>query len=171
MVELGNLNLFIEPRNEFISSDIINFLDLTGVNQLYIMDENYGKKLLKCKYLIIRTNEIETKLKENLFRIEHIFIETQQNRVSTLYEKIRKITTIPITFIVSNGDILNINEFDNSYELSREIGTSVTFTLQSMRIKKNYIIKDLKNNWTSNIHDLKKSWIRNKKLEDLFGEE
>lgn len=138
------------------------------------MDENYGQKLLKCKYLIIRTNEIESKLKENLFRIEHIFIETQQNRVSTLYEKIRKITTIPITFIVGKGDILNINEFDNSYELSREkenLGSTKTWTLQSMRSKKNLIIKDLKNNWTSNVHDLKKSWIRNKKLEDLFGEE
>lgn len=138
------------------------------------MDEDYGQRLLKCKYLIIRINEIETKLKENLFRIEHIFIETKQNRVSTLYEKIRKITNIPITFIVTNGDILNTGEFDYSYDLYREtenLGSTTTWTLQSMRSKKNYMIKDLKNNWISNVYDLKKSWIRNKKLEDLFGEE
>ena len=49
--------------------------------------------------------------------------------------------------------------------VSRVLGTSFD------QNKTSYMIEDLKNNWKSNIPELKKSWIRNKKLEDLFGEE
>jgi hypothetical protein len=172
MVELGNLNLIIEEdgNSKCVTSEIINFIDLTGVNVIYVTNILYSNGLPKCKKIHMNIDEIDTKLKENLFRIEHIFFECTSNRIPEFYKEIRRITTIPITFITNNKDFIKIDEFDYVYNTWKE-NENINFGLSFEENKKSYIIEDLKNNWKSNIPELKKSWIRNKKLEDLFGEE
>lgn len=185
MVELGNLNLIIEEDSDgkCVTAEIINFIDLIGTNVIYVTNILYSNGLPKCKKIYMNIDEIDTKLKENLFRIEHIFFECTSNRIPEFYKEIRRITTIPITFITNNKDFqlvcrIKIDEFDYAYKAWKE-NKNMNMNLRVSRVlgtsfdqnKTSYMIEDLKNNWKSNIPELKKSWIRNKKLEDLFGEE
>lgn len=178
MVELGNLNIIIEEGNgaKWVTTEIINFIDLSGVNSLYATNIIYSDSgLVRCKKIYISIDETHAKLKENLFRVEHLFFECNWNRIPEFYKEIRKITTIPVTFITTNNsDFIKIEEFDYAYKTKK--GSEKYSTFQSTPIsisfdRESYIIKDLKNNWESNIQELRKSWIRNKKLEDLFGED
>ena len=175
MVELGNLNIIIEEGNgaKWVTTEIINFIDLSGVNSLYATNFIYSDSgLVRCKKIYISIDKAHVKLKENLFRVDHLFFECNWNIIPEFYKEIRKITTIPVTFISNNGDFIKIEEFDYAYKTRKGNKKYSTFQLTHTDThRESYIIKDLKNNWESNIQELRKSWIRNKKLEDLFGED
>jgi hypothetical protein len=182
MIELGNKNMIFKSKgSDSVVSEIINFLDLTGVNALFITsDVNSSLSMrIDINYIHCSSSNIETKLKDHLFRVEHLFVEVRGIHESNKYfDEIRKVTSIPITFILSesksfrsSSNYHNIDnlDYDFIYLTQRSLNTG-TVALLILPTLKDYIIKDLKNNWESNLESLRKSYIRNKKLEDLFGD-
>jgi len=181
MIELGNKNMIFRSKgSDSVVSEIINFLDLTGMNALFITsDVNSSLSMrIDINYIHCSSSNIETKLKDHLFRVEHLFVEVRGIHESNQYfDEIRKVTSIPITFILSesksfrsSSNYHNIDnlDYDFIYLTKRKKSDSVAMLIR--QTLKNYIVEDLKNNWESNLENLKISYIRNKKLEDLFGD-
>ena len=46
----------------------------------------------------------------------------------------------------------------------------LTPSLRDIFNEESHQIKDVKNDWTDSLHNVKLRWIRDKKLEDLFGQ-
>ena len=179
MIELGNKNLIFKSRSsDSVVSEIINFFDLAGTNVLFISGNSNSQTSIRLNINFIHcsSSNIETNLKDNLFRVEHLFVEViSLYETNKYFDEIRKLTSIPITFILpvsksfrSSPSYHDIDGYDFIYLTKRKKTDSVAILIR--QTLKDYIVEDLKNNWESNLENLKISYIRNKKLEDLFGD-
>jgi hypothetical protein len=177
MIDLHKKNIItFQDSGIYGVCHIFDFIDLCGTNLLFISlnRESNLSKLIKFNKIETNNYQLISTLKSNLFRVDHLIIEC-----SVLYDternakEIREFTDIPITYVI---DILNCNlspkpsDFDNYYHIKKEKSPIIGFPPQLSDLDKDYIVCDLKNNWESNINDLRIRYIRDKKLSDLFGE-
>ena len=166
---------------EFTASKIFDVLDLMGKNFMFM--HNKPSKLsafLKCNKVLFTPSSFEEDLKNNLFRVDCILIESDP---VIYYSNIKDITTIPIVFICNSKSNaykegrLKMSNFDCAYRVWKEDRSTSSFYgggISSINFKENleeYGVEDLKNSWTSNLKELKVQFIRDRNLKDLFGEE
>lgn len=178
MIEFGNRNIILckSRSSDSVVSEIFNFLDLTGVNILLISGNGNSvlSISLRSNFLHLSYRNVLEKLPQNLFRVDHLLIEcVNLNDVINYENKIRQVTDIPLTFFVSNPNVSLINQegFDYVYLVDKKRDNISLRNLGDYKKDlKTYLVQDIKNNWESNIHDLKVSWIRDKKLDELFGD-
>lgn len=178
MVELGKNNIFIienkAKRNGIgTASEIFNFLDLIGFNLIHFSNNSshfYNVKRMHFTGL----DNFKNLIFSNLFKIDIIILDSSD--FISYYEELRILTDLPIVFIINKSNLNKIKEenFDHIYKLeeikivfSSSFSSISTLALQETKYE-NYIVSDIKNNWKSNLRDLKIQYIRNKNLEDLL---
>jgi hypothetical protein len=196
MVELKSKNLFLrgnEIGSIYTISKIIDFLDLIGLNVLYLFSIDNDKKtmprlntlggLLKCNKKIFTPSTFEDVLKDNLFRVDILIVDGNIN-VEDNYKDLRKISKIPVIYIKSESYIgtgverkLKLKYFDTAYLFSRLRDSSVLSTTGLGGIQwigkdnlEEYVVEELKDEWKSNLKELKVQYIRDKNLRDLLGD-
>lgn len=148
---------------------IVDFLELEGRNVLLICREkNYSSTGIN--YLVNNKKEFtDTQSfrdiiedKGNLFRVDLIVLDFWNLSVSTIIEYLKILENLSVEFIIlakeyhykSSDDVCD-------YHISQESG---------MRLHSNeFIITDKISGWSSNLSELKKSYIRDKKIEEIFN--
>ncbi len=162
MLELGKNNLF--AGSYYPISEIISFYELVGRNQIFFYKEesnfHHSIKVKKIKYK--KLSDLSDLIFKNLFNIDLIIIN--DDSLISLYE-IRKITDIPIIVIKDKKpQPLPTVTFDKIYSFS-VLETDMSY----ISSEKNRKVTDEINKWTSSVYELKKKWIREKKIDDIFN--
>jgi len=175
MIELKKYNYFTGEKNDVSHgvSDIVKFMDLAGSNYLLITPRKneiaIGSGCLyhflsnKIVYHDVSCFEEIISNKSNLFRIDLLVIDLWpiSDEQHHLYLKCLSDLDIPILITASRYQC-KIHDNVMEYNIRKEYkGGS----------KSEIWISDKNRNWTTTINSLKKSYIRDKKIEGLFGEE
>lgn len=147
MLDLGKNNIF--TGSQFEMSSVISFFELIGRNQILFHKENstfkHYIKIKKVKY----TSRLEEQVLENLFRIDTIIIE--DDNIYSLYN-LRKITDLPIVLIRKKLNLIqDFSKIDKVYNFSKN---QVEDTIQKC---------------SYSLNELKKQWIRDRKIKDIFN--
>ena len=184
MVELKSKNLFLrgnEIGSIYTISKIIDFLDLIGLNVLYLFSLDSDRKttlggLLKCNKKIFTPSTFEEVLKNNLFRVDIVLVDGNIN-IEDNYKDLRKNSNIPVIYIRSESYIgtgverkLKLKYFDTAYLFSRLKVASNPWTVSAKDNLEEYLVEELKDGWNSNLKELKLQYIRDKNLRDLLGD-
>jgi hypothetical protein len=178
MLELKSKNLFIKSgfSSEYSISRVLEFYDLIGKNILLLKNESSNlSSWVRFSKKDFTLSNLENVLSENLFRVNLLVVDTDKS-IEETYDKIRKITEIPVIFITSirNDDLdiknskgsIKVKNFDTVYVLSKNRSVS-SFDSDSLS---DFIVESIKDEWKSNLKDLKKQYIRHQNLKDLLGD-
>lgn len=189
MLELKSKNLFIKNGSGSIYgiSKILDFYDLIGKNILLLHYK--GSTLsswVKFNKQEFSVSSLQYVLPEHLFRLDLIVVDCNHD-VEENYRTIRKITDLPVIFItdIRNDDLelknskgsIRIKNFETAYILSKAGGipTGRLTTISSLSFDsdklENYLVESIKEEWKSNLKELKIQYIRDKNLRDLLGED
>lgn len=176
-------------RCNFISGNILSislgvkqiasFFDLAGKTTLSliydneIIDSQYYKPPLYSldnKKTFKNFDEFKSIIenKSNLFRVDLLFIDLWNLKEKEFYEYKVEIDKLKIDyFIISNKYYYKSSDDVNDYHIDIHTKTSSN---DPSEWKSKVIITDKINNWKADLDDLIKSYIRNEKLDNLFGD-
>jgi hypothetical protein len=167
MINFSKNNIIINSGCNLAISKIIDSYEITGKNQIFLHRENSDlKSLIKVNKIIYSNDNISEKILTNLFRVDMIYIEDPP---LLCLNEIRKLTNLPIILILSSDKSYNIivNSIDiqraYNFEFLEEGSQGPLFH----NYFHNYIIKDLINNWESNLESIQKDWVRREKIKML----
>lgn len=169
MIEIGKNTIFQSNESSYVAiSKIIEFQDLIGHNQIFFYKKNSNlHHWIKTKKILFES-DLKEKILQNLFRIDTIIIE--DNSIISL-SSIRKITDLPLILIYTQSSpnyskiISNFNKIDKIYHFSRPYPLkNKSFPLND----ENFLISESISGWSSNISDIKKKYIRDKKINDIL---
>jgi len=177
MIEIGNkAKVVMGSGSTYILSSLVDFYDLIGKNVLYIYSDN--DTALKCNCIKSSTRftweMVKEKIMSNLFRLDIIIVAPNiyYDKISELIDKEIKLPTIYLTSSnVVVDDPHRLDPYDYGYLFFKKEQQLVFATLRRMNIEdyeKEYFIKDLKNDWVDSVVNLKTTWIRDKKIDDLL---
>ncbi len=177
MIEIGNkTKVVMGSGSTYILSSLVDFYDLVGKNVLYIYSDN--DTALKCNCIKSSTRftweMVKEKIMSNLFRLDIIIVAPNiyYDKISELIDKEIKLPTIYLTSSnVVVDDPHRLDPYDYGYLFFKKEQQLVFTTLRQMNIEdyeKEYFIKDLKNDWVDSVVNLKTTWIRDKKIDDLL---
>jgi hypothetical protein len=147
---------------------IIDFLEMEGRNIFLFCKSSKSSTL---KYLIdpkMEFNNIEhfkelINNKSNLFRVDLILFDFWNLNVSSIIEYKEIIDKINIDYIILAKEYhYKLSEDINDYHVKIESGKDY---------HNEYLITDKISGWTSNLENLTKSYIRNKKIDDIFNKD
>jgi hypothetical protein len=189
MLELKSKNLFIKSGNgsHNVISKVLDFYDLIGKNILLLHDESsVMSSWVKFNNQLFTPSTLKEVLQHNLFRLDLIVVDSNQ-WIEENYKSIRQITDLPVIFIddIRNDNLelknpkgkIKIKNFDTAYILSKAGGiptgrltTISSLTFDSDKLE-DFIIESVKDEWKSNLKELKIQYIRDKNLRDLLGED
>jgi hypoxanthine phosphoribosyltransferase len=154
---------------------IVNFLEIAGRNYLLITNTNSEEiskihTLLKNYYTYNDIQEFENILndKSKLFRVDLLIFDFWDLSFDSIHRYKKIIDKLNIDYIiVANNYWYKSTEGVNDYFLVRELKSNWT-KLPPTDFVSEIRITDKINKWTSTLDELKLSYIRNKKLENLF---
>lgn len=168
MIELKKYNYFTGETNDVSHgvSDIVKFMDLAGSNYLLITSRSgclYHFLSNKIVYHDVSCFEEIISNKSNLFRVDLLVIDlwSISDEQHHLYLKCLSDLDIPILITASRYQC-KIDDNVMEYSIRKEYKGG---------FKSEVWISDKNKNWTTTISSLKKSYIRDKKIEGLFGED
>ena len=201
MLDIKSVNYFSGSKNSIgmILSKFIRFYDMIGNNTMvmYQNDSDSGLapwlKDINNKPFINSDDFIET-LKNNLFRLDCLVVDMYKFRdsnyttilswksaIKNMESKIRDITDIPIIFVIplmkaSPPDISELSELlkdSNStfYKLDISYQKNNPTSVGLLSTNCVYKVTDVFNGWSADIEDLKRAYIRDKKLEHLLEDD
>lgn len=167
-IKYNNLFTFTKDSDSYGIGNVIEFYDLEGKNVIHIGERKFNSiNNIKME----NPMDIQDILKSNLFKVDIIVISSKINNVIQTLSKAREVTNLPIIFVVEVPiSLITINimtKFDTIFDFKKieELSQSI-YSLN----KPKYLIKSIKDNWESNLNDLKIQYIRNKNLADLLGD-
>jgi hypothetical protein len=160
-------------------SQIVNFLELSGRNYLLITKGKPKSSVkttslytyLKNQYTFDNLEEFITILndKSKLFRVDLLIFDFWDLNRNIIYDYKKEIDKLKIDHIIVAKEYHYKSTDDiNDYHLRRELKDNFSF-LSPTDFKSEIIITDNINKWSSNLDDLTKSYIRDKKIDNLFG--
>jgi hypothetical protein len=167
MIELGRNNMFLTFKrgSGLAISSTLDFLELIGTNFVYFHRDPKSTIGVKCRKVKFQDNtDLCNKVFENLFRCDVLVFESNFIPIPD----IRKITTLPIIVIACDSVLSKFEKMDKIYDfwLSDSLIKGGILGLEDRDTL--YMITDVGEDTTSSIYDLKKRWIRDKKIDDLF---
>lgn len=190
MLDFGKKSRFIttDTRALYGVLEVLKFYELIGINYIYIdIISNIStilSSLVSSNKFSCTIEDLKKTISDNSFRLDLIVIQNYKN-----YYIDTSFTDIPIIFL-ENPEYISIDtiKVDNTYKFSVDqsnwnapasitkgslnIKTVTTATVINLTFNKRmsrYIVEDVDNNWSASLDDLKVRYIRNKKLDDLFG--
>lgn len=154
----------------YAMSRIITFLETDGRNPLLICkprNSNSSKTsliyFLDNKIEFNNFNEFKMILenRSNLFRVDLLIFDFWSLSVSSIMEYREIIDKLNIDYIIVAKEY--------HYKMSDDVGDyHVKHEIKNNR-ENNYYITDKISGWTSDLTELSKSWIRDKKIEQIFN--
>jgi hypothetical protein len=181
MLELKSKNLFTgkHPYRLFAVHKIFEFYDLEGKN--ICIFHNRGKLYNGLNNISTNSINLSKDLSSNLFRLDIVVVDFSFNdaltinltNIITMHDVIREITNLPIIFISNQGPMQVYKESSRLkwFETAYFFDKNLSFSAQFQDSLDDYLVHDLKNDWKSNLRELKTQYIRDKNLRDLFGED
>ena len=143
---------------------VIDYYDLIGYNCLVLKRNSLYCTNKTHEYFLYE--DVPNLILENIFRVNLIIVEVDKNYTHLLLT-IREVTDLPVILVgKSINDCYNLDIFDNVYQLY--IGRSLS---TDFRDEGKYYVNDVKNNWTSTIDEVKTQYVRNEKINNIFGNE
>jgi len=179
MLELKSKNLFIKSGvgSHVVISKILEFYDLIGKNILLL----HYKYSLTSSWVKFNKQEFTTStlkhiLSEHLFRLDLIVVDVKSQGILDIeenYRTIRQITDLPVIFLTDYPrHDLDMKNFDTAYILSKKsVIPTGRLTTSSLNNLEYHLIESIKEEWKSNLKELKIQYIRDKNLLDLLGED
>jgi len=152
---------------------IVDFLEMEGRNPiLFCRPKSSGSNGTILTYMMepkIDFNNIDDFTKSindkgNLFRVDLMIFDFWHLSVSSIIEYKKVIDKIGIDYIILAKEY--------HYKTSDDVNDyHVKFESRDNRHHTEYSITDKISGWTSNLENLSKSYIRNKKIDDLFNKD
>lgn len=177
MINLRKYNYFTGEVGDVSRgvSQIVKFLDLSGYNYLLLTSDKSKKTCLyhyldnKIVYHDVSDFSEIINNKSNLFRVNLLVIDLWGISKSTQYKYFDILKKIDLPIIITSEEYTYVNSDDvNDFQIRteyKEVG------IHSGMFKNDIWISDKINNTTATIESLKKSYIRDKKIEGLLGED
>jgi len=177
MIELKRVNFISGEKNaiSFGLSKILDFLDLTGRNIVFLSKPKNDVKT-SLKY-IVNFNKKEfnnykdfedlVTNKSNLFRIDLIVVDLWEESVDSVITYKEMLDKTGLDFIIVS-DKYHYIIGDNDITVNR-LEQDRNTDLKSMKFETKYYIKNEITNQKYSFDDYKLSYIRDKKINDLFG--
>jgi hypothetical protein len=177
MIEIGNKTKVVMGNgSNIVLSQLVDFYDLIGLNALYIHSDN--EQPLKCNSIKSSTRypweKVEEKIMSNLFRLDLIIVASNIHveKIVKLIDTQVKLPTIYLTSVklpkVVVDDPHRLDAYDYGYLFYRKNNSLNFQSIINTDFDTDYYIKDLKNDWEDNLLNLKKSWNRDKRIDDLL---
>lgn len=171
MLDFGKNTLFVAKSDQPSVIDgwgaiakVIDYYDLIGYNCLVLKRNSLYCTNKTHEYFLYE--DVPNLILENIFRVNLIIVEVDKN-YTHLLSTIREVTDLPVILVgKSINDCYNLDIFDNVYQLY--IGRSLS---TDFRDEGKYYVNDVKNNWTSTIDEVKTQYVRNEKINNIFGNE
>jgi hypothetical protein len=182
MIEIKRCNYITgDPHSvSYGLSKIIDFLDTSGRNIIFLSKPETHKTILKHLMKISRKEfkdryEFESLLnKSTLFRIDLIVVDLWHvTQVSSIMEYKEMLDKVGIDYIVVSNKY-HYKEGDDIcvYNIERQNTDIKTWNLSSSNLKiDKFLITDKIGGWSSTIDDLIISYRRDKKIDDIFGDD
>lgn len=151
---------------------IIDFLEMEGRNAvLFCKPRNSSSNATTLRYLMepkIEFNNLEefTELinnKSNLFRIDLILFDFWHLNVSSIIAYKEIIDKLDIDYIILAKEY--------HYKSSEDVNDYHVKIESRDNYHNEYSITDKISGWSSNLENLSKSYIRNKKIDDIFNKD
>jgi hypothetical protein len=176
MIEIKRCNYITGNPSDvsYAVKKIVDFLDMEGRNPvLFCKPRNSNSVATNLKYLIdpkIEFNSLDelTELlndKGNLFRVDLLVFDFWHLNVSSIIEYKQIIDKLNIDYIILAKEY--------HYKSSEDVNDYHVKIESTENYHSEYLITDKISGWSSNLQNLSKSYIRNKKIDDIFnkGEE
>jgi hypothetical protein len=172
MIEIKRCNYITGNPSDvsYAVKKIVDFLDMEGRNPvLFCKPRSSNSTATTLKYLMdpkINFNNIEdfTEVlnnKGNLFRVDLLVFDFWHLSVSSIIEYKQIIDKLNIDYIILAKEY--------HYKSSEDINDYHVKTESRELYHSEYSITDKISGWTSNLENLSKSYIRNKKIDDIFN--
>jgi hypothetical protein len=177
----GKTQLIINENTNLSLSRLIDFYETAGLNALFL--HGVYTPPMKCNSIKVDKQEswgsLKNKIMDNLFRLDILVIDqiNHLKEVKILIESDIKLPTIYCTFnnqsqsVNTRGYISRMSKDKVNSKIFSEYNNAYLFYKQGeigLDVDDSYWVKDLKNDWKDSFSNLKKKWIRDKKLEELF---
>jgi hypothetical protein len=154
-------------------SRIISFLETDGRTPLLICRPRSSSSA-KTSLIYFLDNKIEfnnfsefkmiLENRSNLFRVDLLIFDFWGLSVSTIIEYREIIDKLNIDYIIVAKEY--------HYKMSDDVGDyHVKHEIKNNHRDSNYYITDNISGWTSELSDLSKSWIRDKKIDQIFNKD
>jgi hypothetical protein len=174
MIEIKRCNYITGNPSDvsYAVKKIVDFLDMEGRNPvLFCKPRSSNSTATTLKYLMdpkINFNNIEdfTEVlnnKGNLFRVDLLVFDFWHLSVSSIIEYKQIIDKLNIDYIILAKEY--------HYKSSEDINDYHVKTESRELYHSEYSITDKISGWTSNLENLSKSYIRNKKIDDIFNKD
>lgn len=177
MITLKKYNYFTGTPNDVSNSvsKIVRFLELEEWNSILFCRENSTIKHQMPNNFIFKNIENFRELISdpgNIFRCNLIVLDLwgfnliEIDKFKSIVENLDiKIIILAKEFNYKTGDDVG------DYHVITKYNNNITPTSLSFPIKSETIITERISNWTSTLDDLKKSYIRDKKIDKLFEDD
>jgi len=154
-------------------SRIVTFLETDGRNPLLICKPRSSNSA-KTQLIYFLDNKIEfdnfsefkmiLDNRSNLFRVDLLIFDFWGLSVSTIIEYREIIDKLNIDYIIVAKEY--------HYKMSGDVGDyHVKHEIKNNHRENNYYITDKISGWTSDLTELSKSWIRDKKIDQIFNKD
>ena len=177
MITLKKYNYFTGSPNDVSNSvsKITKFLELDGWNSILFCRENSTIKHQMPNNFIFKNLEHFRELVSdpgNLFRCNLIVLDLWGFNLMEI-DKFKSICDDLNIKLIILAKEFNYKTSDDvgDYHVITKYNNSITPTSLSFPIKSETIITERISNWTSTLDDLKKSYIRDKKIDILFEDD
>lgn len=174
MIDLKKCNYITADNSSTVISGffyIISFLELMGKNPLLL---SYPLTVVKpiIRYVVDiniyefkNLYELEEVLsdRDKLFRVDLLVIDLWDFSLGDIIEYKMCLDKYELDYMIISDKYHYIMEDDDTfiYKVTRETKDRYDYT---------YSVTEVIGGWTSTIDDLKKSYIRDKKIDDIFGD-
>lgn len=190
MINIKKYNYFLFDNSKSVTllntgiglKKIVDFLEIENRNQLLITDEYSSMKYMIDNKITIMEMDIDKfneilKDKSKLFRVDLLIVDLFFIPLEKIKNYLFLLSKLSIDFIILvpknyENDII-INEDTNIYELYKDnldnnykVGG---VTWERLDFKNNYFLSDRINNWSKSLDVLKKSYIRDKKINIILS--
>lgn len=177
MIDLKKCNYITADNSSTVSSGfyrIIRFLELMGKNPLLLsspLRDSVVKPIIR--YVVNDINiyefknlyELEEVLsdRDKLFRVDLLVIDLWGFSLGDIIEYKMCLDEYELDYMIISDKYHYIMEDDDTfiYKVTRETKDRYDYT---------YSVTEVIGGWTSTIDDLKKSYIRDRKIDDIFGD-
>lgn len=178
MIDLKKCNYFTGEKDSVDAvSSIVKFLELDNINYLLVIpskDTNSTsiRYSLNNQFIFDDFNDFEKILqnKSNLFRVNLLVFDFWHLSLAEILQYKFEIDKTNINHIILAKEYYYKSSDDVSdYHLRREY-KNTNFLSNGELFRSEVYIRDNINKWTSTLRDLKTAYVRDRKIDDLFGD-